>query len=261
MTQAHQVVEFLADVEKRFEQFCVTFNTEQSIEKNAYDCPIGPVRSAIFRGDVFEKASAVYCDLNIDTPPVLAEKMGWTGMKMQGLVLEIGIHPRNPRIPKGYIELRANVGDSVILAGGTDIFPYFYNDDDRIFFANKIRDLCEKHTVDYEELRNIRADFFKSNFRKCDVGYHAGIYSFHLDEKKFPFFMEMADAFFTAYGELVTKRNVEPYSESDRETQLKLHGQWAEWIMVEDEGTRFGLVKGIPPEALLGAILPPVATF
>jgi hypothetical protein len=31
--------------------------------------------------------------------------------------------------------------------------------------------------------------------------------------------------------------------------------------MTEDEGTRFGLEQGIPPEALLGAILPPVAVF
>jgi hypothetical protein len=31
--------------------------------------------------------------------------------------------------------------------------------------------------------------------------------------------------------------------------------------MTEDEGTRFGLVQGIPPAALLGAILPPTAVF
>ncbi len=40
-----------------------------------------------------------------------------------------------------------------------------------------------------------------------------------------------------------------------------LHGQWAQWILVEDEGTRFGLDMGIHPDALLGPILPPVAKF
>jgi hypothetical protein len=40
-----------------------------------------------------------------------------------------------------------------------------------------------------------------------------------------------------------------------------LHGQWAQWILVEDEGTRFGLDMGIHPDALLGPILPPIAKF
>jgi hypothetical protein len=42
---------------------------------------------------------------------------------------------------------------------------------------------------------------------------------------------------------------------------MKIHGQWAEWILLEDSGTKYGLDQGIPPEALLGAILPPRAIF
>jgi coproporphyrinogen III oxidase len=41
----------------------------------------------------------------------------------------------------------------------------------------------------------------------------------------------------------------------------EIHGTWVEWVLLEDSGTRYGLEKGIPPEALLGAILPPQATF
>ena len=51
------------------------------------------------------------------------------------------------------------------------------------------------------------------------------------------------------------------YMHEEIEEKLKIQGLWAEWIMVEDDGTKFGLEKGIPPEALLGAILPPKATF
>ena len=48
---------------------------------------------------------------------------------------------------------------------------------------------------------------------------------------------------------------------NDIDYKYKLHGQWAQWILVEDEGTRFGLEMGIHPDALLGPILPPVAKF
>ncbi|MBN2108058.1 MAG: hypothetical protein JW832_11590 [Deltaproteobacteria bacterium] len=43
--------------------------------------------------------------------------------------------------------------------------------------------------------------------------------------------------------------------------RLRVHGQLAQWGLLEDEGMRFGLDKGLPPEALLGPILPPLAAF
>ena len=79
--------------------------------------------------------------------------------------------------------------------------------------------------------------------------------------KKFSYFKEMTDSYFDTYQEIVGKYKDTPFSGADKIHQQQLHGQWAQWIMVEDEGTLFGLKKGIPPEALLGAILPPIARF
>jgi coproporphyrinogen III oxidase len=63
------------------------------------------------------------------------------------------------------------------------------------------------------------------------------------------------------YGAIVEKRKGESFTEKESDLMLKIHGIWTQWILLEDEGTRFGLDKGIPPDALLGAILPPNATF
>ena len=115
------------------------------------------------------------------------------------------------------------------------------------------------HGQDYDALRKVRADFFKSRYTEQNVGSHAGIYSFQLAAEHFPFFQEMAEAFFSAYALLINKRKDEVFSQKDIEYKNKLHGQWVQWILLEDEGTRFGLDKGIPAEALLGAILPPLA--
>jgi coproporphyrinogen III oxidase len=261
MSRAKEVIQFLHDIENQFEEFCQKFNIGVGLEKKLWDSPLGDIRVVISRGDVFEKASAIYCDLEIDTPPVLAEKTGAKDARMQALVLEIGIHPVNPYIPKGYIELRANIGESVVLAGGTDIFPYFPKQNDIDLFADRIKSICSKHGQDYESMRKVRADFFQSKYRKGSVGSHAGIYFFQLAEEKLPFFKDMAETFFDAYEELVKKRKAESFTQKDREHQRKLHGEWVQWILLEDDGTRFGLEKGIPPDALLGAILPPVAKF
>jgi coproporphyrinogen III oxidase len=252
---------FLADVQKSFERFCSRWNGHGNFERNSWDCPLGKINAVVSRGDVFEKASTVYCDLEIDTPPVLAKTMSLTMPRMRGLVLELNLFPVNPHLPKAYMELRANIVDKIIFAGGTDIFPYYPDPEAHNLFSGAIQRICKAHSVDYEALRKVRADFFKSKYTGEKVGSHAGIYFFQLDEGQFPFFKDMAEGFFTAYAELVAKYKDIPCTPEQMQHRLKVHGQWVQWILVEDEGTRFGLDKGIPPEALLGPILPPLAAF
>jgi coproporphyrinogen III oxidase len=261
MIDSANVKKFLKDVAVRFENFCSSYNPKGSVERKSWDVQLGHLDVTTFRGETFEKASSIYCDLTIDTPPVLAEKLGQKGTKAEAQVLEINFYPVNPYIPRGYMELRTNITDKLVLAGGTDLFPYFPNDSDTDHFATGIKEVCTLHSKSYEELRKIRMDFFKSKYRKGKVGIHAGIYSFHLEERDFPFFQDLAETFFKLYGQIVEKRKGEKFTDKETEEKLKIQGLWAEWVMVEDEGTKFGLEKGIPPEALLGAILPPKAAF
>lgn len=262
MNKLDEVIGFLSEVQKKFEAFCKSFNSTSGIEKKRWESKIGPTDVMISRGEIFEKASLVYCDLEIETPPVLTEKLGIKDSRMRALVLEIGIHPNNPKIPKAYIELRANiVGEKVILAGGTDIFPYFENKDDVKYFAERMKSLCDEYGQDYENLRKIRADFFKSKYRKSNVGSHAGIYFFYLEDSEIDFYKQMSVTLFDSYKVIVKNNKDRNFDQEDIEYKYKLHGQWAQWVLVEDEGTRFGLDMGIPPDALLGPILPPIAKF
>ena len=261
MLNKDTVVKFLKDTESRFEKFASQYNPSGDVKKKSWNTPLGRLDAIVSNGKTFDKASSIYCDLKVDTPPVLAEKLGKKGGKADAMVLEFHFFPINPFIPKGYIELRANITDKTILAGGTDIFPYFPKEEDNKYFADGMKELCKRHGQDYEKLLKTRVDFFKSKYRPGKVGSHAGIYSFHLDEKDFDFFKDMADTYFKIYTDLVEKRKNEKFTEKDIEHKLRIHGLWAEWTMVEDEGTLFGIRKGIPPEALLGAILPPEAKF
>ncbi len=261
MVERETIVSFLQGIITRFDEFCSHFNFPEAVEKRIWDCALGPLDVYMSKGPVFEKASLIYCDLTIKTPPVLAEKIGQTGSTAEALVVEMNLFPVNPCVPKGYLELRANITDTIAFDGGTDIFPYFNRDDDIGFFANGIKELCMQHGKNYDELRQARVNFFQSKYRKGSVGSHAGIYSFHLADQDFPFFTSLADTFFSLYSEIVNKRTSEAFTEHDIEHKLKLHGIWAEWILLEDSGTKYGLDQGIPAEALLGAILPPKATF
>jgi coproporphyrinogen III oxidase len=262
MLEKKAIVTFLADVIKRFEHFSLSHNPSGNVDTKTWDTPMGRLDVMKSTGEIFEKAGLIYGDLAIETPPVLAEKLGQQGSKAQVYVLEINFYPHNPFIPRGYMELRVNITDKIVLAGGTDIFPYFsQNDEDSTFFANGMKELCASHEKDYNALRKTRADFFISKYRKEKVGSHAGIYSFQLEEKEFTFFKGIAETFFRLYGEIVEKGKARPFTPKDAESKLFIHGIWTQWILLEDEGTKYGLEKGIPPDALLGGILPPRATF
>jgi len=259
--QRNDIVTFFNGVNARFEQFYTFHNPSGRVDKKSWDTPMGRLDVVRSSGAVFEKAASIFCDLTIETPPVLAEKLGQQGSKAEAFVLEINCFPVNPYIPRGYMELRVNITDTIVFAGGTDIFPYFPADEDAAFFADGMKELCAGHGQDYEKLRKTRAEFFVSKFRKEKVGSHAGIYAFHLAESEFPFFKDIAEFFFRLYGSVVKRGRSRKFTEQDQLRMREIHGVWTQWVLLEDAGTKFGLEKGIPPDALLGAILPPQASF
>ncbi len=261
MLSKNDVVDFLQNMIGEYEKICATYNPSSQISKKSFDTPMGRLDLNRSEGETFDKATSIYCDLKIETPPVLAEELGQEGSTADAMVLEIHFFPVNPHIPKAYIELRANITDKVVLAGGTDIKPYFDNEEDIKYFADAMKELCARHGKKYDELQKVRADFFKSKYSGEKVGSHAGIYSFHLDAEDFGFYKDLGETYITLVKELVEKRKGQEYSKEDMEDKLKQHGEWVQWTLLEDDGTIFGLKKGIPAEALLGAILPPHAKF
>ena len=71
---------------------------------------------------------------------------------------------------------------------------------------------------------------------------------------------DIGKAFLPAYIPLIEKRMVDEFNESDKETQLQHRGLYAEYNLVYDRGTKFGLATGHDANAVLMS-LPPVAKW
>ncbi len=79
-------------------------------------------------------------------------------------------------------------------------------------------------------------------------------------EEAFAFTKAVGEAFLAAYMPVARRRLHEPFTEAERAHQLFRRGRYAEYNLLYDRGTRFGLMTGGNPEAILMS-LPPLATW
>ena len=79
-------------------------------------------------------------------------------------------------------------------------------------------------------------------------------------EKIFEFVKEVGNTFLPAYSELIKKNKELPYGEKEKQWQLLRRGRYAEFNLVYDRGTKFGLETNGRSESILMS-LPPQANW
>ena len=95
-----------------------------------------------------------------------------------------------------------------------------------------------------------------------------GIFYDHLEcqpqgatfEANLAFTRDVGEAFLDIFPKLVRRRMSMPFDEADRARQLDYRGRYAEFNLIYDRGTLFGLRTGGNVDAILMS-LPPVATW
>jgi coproporphyrinogen III oxidase len=90
-----------------------------------------------------------------------------------------------------------------------------------------------------------------------------GIFYDHLEgffEQNFAFTRDVGEAFLDVFPRLVRRRMGTEFTEADRAAQLAWRGRYAEFNLIYDRGTLFGLKTGGNVDAILMS-LPPLATW
>jgi coproporphyrinogen III oxidase len=90
-----------------------------------------------------------------------------------------------------------------------------------------------------------------------------GIFFDHLEDHfdaHFAFTRDVGEAFLSIFPTLVRRRMAAPFTDEDKARQLEWRGRYAEFNLIYDRGTLFGLKTGGNVDAILMS-LPPLATW
>ena len=229
---------------------------------------------AVMRGGrCFEKVgvnvSAVYGMLGAQAQRSLTARKEIPGLAADPRFWASGIslvaHMRSPRVPAVHMNTRMFWTPEVWwFGGGSDLNPMVEVVEDTAAFHDALRAACDRHDPDwYPRYKAWADDYFMIRHRGEARGVGGIFYDDHCTgdwEADFAFTRDVGGAFLEAYLPIVERHMHESWTAADRDWQLVKRGRYAEFNLVYDRGTKFGLETGHNPDAVLMS-LPPVATW
>ena len=232
----------------------------------------GGLMSVMRGGRVFEKVgvniSTVYGQLGERAQKAMAAR-GVPGMEDDPRFWASGIslvaHMQNPHCPAVHMNTRMFwTPHAWWFGGGSDLNPCIEYAEDTAYFHAVQKEHCDRHDNSfYPQFKAWADEYFFVPHR----GRARGVGGIFLDdhntgdwETDFEFIQDVGRAFLPAYVPLIEKRRNTPWSEADKDTQLVHRGLYAEYNLVYDRGTKFGLETGHDANAVLMS-LPPLAKW
>ncbi|KIC28565.1 coproporphyrinogen III oxidase [Leisingera sp. ANG-M6] len=233
----------------------------------------GGLMSVMRGGRVFEKVgvniSEVYGTLGERAQAAMAARKGIPGMRDDPRFWASGIslvaHMRNPHVPAVHMNTRMFwTPHAWWFGGGSDLNPCIEYAEDTAHFHGAQKQHLDPHGAElYPRLKEWADEYFYIPHRKRARGV-GGIF---MDDQNsgnwaadFALTRDIGRAFLPAFVPLVEKRRVQDFDEADKDAQLIHRGLYAEYNLVYDRGTKFGLETGHDANAVLMS-LPPLAKW
>lgn len=230
------------------------------------DDPGGGVRG-VMKGKVFEKVGVNVSTVSGNFAPEFARTIHGAedspGFTATGISLVA--HMANPHVPAVHMNTRFLTTGKAWFGGGADLNPPIPYEEDTEQFHAAFRAACMAHNPTYyERFRKWAEEYFFIPHRGVSRGV-GGIFYDHMEchdeaewERNFAFTRDVGEAFLDVFPKIVRKRMGQEWTPEEKEQQLIWRGRYAEFNLVYDRGTLFGLKTGGNIDAILMSLPPEV---
>jgi coproporphyrinogen III oxidase len=222
---------------------------------------------SVMRGRVFEKVgvnvSTVHGRFSSEFAPTIHGAADDPRFFATGISLVA--HMANPHVPAVHMNTRFLCTTKRWFGGGADLNPALPVAEDTAAFRAGLKAACDAHDPNHWPEYSAWCDryfFVPHRGRARGVG---GIFYDHLDcegddgfARNFAFTRAVGEAFLAAFPPIVRRRMGQPWTEADRLALLRYRGIYAEFNLIWDRGTQFGLKTGGNVDAILMSLPPEV---
>ncbi len=217
---------------------------------------------AVLRGDVVEKSGVNYSAVHGDSYPALEGEH--KGKPFFATGISTISHMFNPYAPIGHMNVRVlEVGDKLWFGGGADLTPCKEFETDTAEFHAALKTACDKFEPEaYAKYSAWCKEYFYITHRKSERGV-GGVFFDYLSgdfEKLFRFISDVVNAYTTVFPGILHRRKNTAFSAEEKDAQLYWRGRYAEFNLVYDRGTKFGLMTGGNMDAIFVS-MPPVVKW
>ncbi len=224
----------------------------------------------IQNGNVLEKGGVNFSAVHGKLPEAVKKAFKVEEEDFFATGISIVIHPNHPWVPIIHMNIRYfEMSENIRwFGGGIDLTPHYVIDEDARFFHQSLKNVCDHFNADfYQKFKSWADDYFFIKHRQETRGI-GGIFYDRLTpesagiswEQIFEFSKSLAKSFIPTYIKLIENNRNKEYTDEQKQWQYQRRSRYAEFNLVYDAGTKFGLETNGRIESILMS-LPPQANW
>ena len=231
----------------------------------------GGGRTRVFEnGNVIEKGGVNFSSVHGKLPETIQKAFKVQNDDFFATGVSIVLHPANPFVPIIHMNIRYFEMDDQTrwFGGGIDLTPHYVIDTDVRYFHHLLKNTCDQFSPSfYPQFKKQADDYFFIKHREETRGV-GGIFYDRLRpentqlsfEELLNFSLAVGQTFAPVYTELIDRNRDQEFTDNELEWQAVRRSRYAEFNLVYDSGTKFGLETNGRIESILMS-LPPMAKW
>jgi len=177
--------------------------------------------------------------------------------------ISIVMHMKNPHVPAIHFNTRFIYTTHGWFGGGMDVTPCLKDNNEKKYLYKELKTMCDRHNKIYHKKYKKWCDeYFFIPHRKEMRGIGGIFFDYKKEnwEKDFSFVRDLGVSFQMIFNSIINKKYKKKWTAKDKELQYIKRGRYAEFNLLYDRGTKFGLQTGGNVEGILMS-LPPLAKW